>query len=97
MNKIRKWLIHKLGGFSELPQSKPNIVQKVCKIESIDAVHILSRDEYEYFKNICKDVIAKEIAEELLEKGLIDIRKLNTTDGNIEIRAKVYAVRGEQE
>lgn len=96
MNKIQKWLIHKLGGVSELPLSEPKIIHKPFKIEPICAVHHISRDEYEYSKNICKDVIAKEIAEELLESNLIDIRKFNTTDGNIEIRAKVYVVRGKQ-
>lgn len=97
MNKIQKWLIRKLGGFSERPLPEPKIVQKPCKIVTICAVHIISRDEYKYFKNICKYVIAKEIAEELLESNLIDIRKFNTPDGNIEIRAKAYVVRGEQE
>lgn len=95
MNKIQKWLIHKLGGFSELPLSEPNIVQKPCNIVPIHAVHHIGRDEYEYFAHVYKDVIAKEIAEELLKNSLIDIRKSDMIDGNIEVRAKVCVVRGD--
>lgn len=98
MNKIQKWLIHKLGGFSELPLSEPKIVRKPYKIEPICSVLCFRYGRYEHcLSDVYKETLADGIARELLKGNLMDIRKLTTNDGTIELRAKVYVVRGEHE
>ena len=95
MNKIQKWLIHKLGGFSELPIYEPNIVaQKTCDVIPIASRLRVGKDEYFKFPSYYEEKICKEIMGGLLENKLIHIeQKEDMKNCAIDIFAKVYAVK----
>lgn len=95
MNKTRKWLIHKLGGFSELPIQEPNIVtQKTCDVIPIEYKLKVGKDKYFKFLNYYEAEMYKNILKCLLENNLIYIeQKDDIKNCAIEVIAKVYAVR----
>lgn len=99
MNRIRKWLIHKLGGFSEHPIYSPNFVTQ----ETYDIIPIMYRlkvgkDEFLKFPSYYEEKVCIEIAEGLLNNNLIYIEQKDDIENcAVEVVAKVYAVkRGER-
>ena len=95
MDRIRKWLIHKLGGFSELPIREPNIVmQKTCDVIPVAYKLRVGKDEYLRFPSYYEEKICKEIMEGLLENKLIYIKQKDDIENcAVEVIAKVYAVK----
>ena len=95
MDRIRKWLIHKLGGFSELPIREPNIVmQKTCDVIPIISRLRVIKDDYFKFPSYYEEKVCKEIVEGLLENKLIHIEQREDIENcAIEVVAKVYAVK----
>ena len=97
MNKVKKWLIHKLGGVAEIPLSPPNVHY---------ITHDLSPVKFSYSHivpehippSIVEESIAERLGKEMLNKGFIEVRltKLDLPNGtNIEYEAEVYAVKKE--
>ena len=95
MDKVRKWLIHKLGGFSELPIREPNIVmQKTFDVIPIVYRLRVGKDEYFKFPSYYEEKVCQEITEGLLENKLIHIEQKDDMENcTIEVVAKVYAVK----
>lgn len=95
MDRIRKWLIHKLGGFSEYPIHRPNFVTQ----ETYDVIPVLSKlkirkDDYLKFPNYYEEKVCREIIEGLLKNKLINIeQKEDIENCAVEVVAKVYAVK----
>lgn len=95
MGRIRKWLIHKLGGFSEPPVCEPNIImQKTCDIIPITSRLRVEKDEYLRCFDYYEGKISKEIVEGLLANNLIHTEQKEDKEScTIEVIAKVYAVK----
>ena len=96
MDRIRKWLIHKLGCFSEYPiYNSPNFVTQ----ETYDVIPIMYRlkvekNEFLKFSRYYKEKVCIEIAEGLLNNNLIHIEQKDDIENcAVEIVAKVYAVK----
>lgn len=95
MNKVQKWLINKLGGFSELPIHESNIVTQ----KTYDVIPVLSKlkvrkDDYLRFPNYYEEKVCREIIEGLLKNKLINIeQKEDIENCAVEVVAKVYAVK----
>lgn len=94
MDRIRKWLIHKLGGVYKLPTTEPFVVYKSHNIVPVVSVFRIGNDYYD--DEFYKEELSRMIASELLKSGLINIDRYYVGDGITEFRAKVYVLRGEQ-
>ena len=76
MDRVRKWLIHKLGGFSEYPIYRPNFVtQETCDVIPIAYRLKVGKDEFLKFPSYYKEKVCCEIAEGLLNNNLIHIEQ----------------------
>ena len=95
MNKIQKWLIHKLGGITKPPISEPFVVTQRVDIIPICSVLAFRNEQYHkehisYYKKILADKLGKELLEHIL------IEEVTMHNGVVELRAKVSVVKGEQ-
>lgn len=99
MNKVRKWLIHKLGGVAEIPLSphyKPHVVYN--NISPVKFGYDYIAPEY-----MPPDIVEKSIAEllgkQMLDKGFIEIKltELNLpNEKSIKYDAEVYVIKKEE-
>lgn len=73
MNKIRKWLIHKLGGVAEISPSLP--YERYITYNFTPVKFGYTRIAPEHIPpNIIKEEIARCLAKEMLDKGFIKIK-----------------------
>ena len=95
MDRIRKWLIHKLGGFSEQPIHRPNFVtQETCDVIPIVCRLKVGKDEFLKFSSYYEEKVCREIVEGLLDNNLIYIEQKDDIENcAVEVVAKVYAVK----
>lgn len=95
MDRVRKWLIHKLGGFSEYPIYRPNFVtQETCDVIPIAYRLKVGKDQFLKFSGYYEEKICREIVEGLLDNNLIYIEQKDDIENcAVEIVAKVYAVK----
>ena len=95
MNRIRKWLIHKLGGFSEHPIYIPNFVtQETCDVIPIVYRLKVVKDQFLKFSGYYEEKVCREIVEGLLDNNLIYIEQKDDIENcAVEVVAKVYAVK----
>lgn len=96
MDRIRKWLIHKLGGITKPPISEPFVVTQRVDIIPICSVLAFRNGQYHkehisYYKEMLADKLGKELMEHIL------IEEVTMHNGDVELRAKVSVVRGEEE
>lgn len=97
MNKVRKWLIHKLGGVAEipLPLPTPAIQHTIYPPVKFSYSHIVPEH---IPPSIVEESIAERLGKEMLNKGFIEVKltKLDLPNGtSIEYEAEVYAVKKE--
>ena len=95
MDRVRKWLIHKLGGFSEYPIYRPNFVtQETCDVIPIAYRLKVGKDEFLKFSSYYEEKVCKEITEGLRDNNLIYIEQKDDIENcAVEVVAKVYAVK----
>lgn len=99
MDKVRKWLIHKLGGVTEIPLSlhdKPHVVYN--NISPVKFSYDYIAPEY-MPPDIVKQSIAELLGKQMLDKGFIKVKltELNLPNGkSIKYDAEVYATKKEE-
>lgn len=103
MNKIRKWLIHKLGGVAEI---SPLPYKRYITYNFTPVKFGYSRIVPEHIPpDIIKEEIAICLAKEMLDKGFIKVEStelepswdspLGCRSNSIEYKAEVYASKRE--
>lgn len=98
MNKIQKWLIHKLGGVCSTEITKPIIIDRPVDIIPVRAVVRTEKNrDYERYIEKHKEILFRGIVGELWTSNLVDIKEFDMGDGRVELMARVDVVRGEQE
>lgn len=97
MNKIHKWLIHKLGGVCSI-DLKPTIINRPVDIIPVCSVLRAEKGrDYERYIEHHKEILFRGLVGELRTSNLVDIKEFDMGDGRVELMARVDVVRGEQE
>lgn len=98
MNKIHKWLIHKLGGVCSTDLAKPTIINIPVDIIPVQAVIRTEKNrDYERYIEYHKEILFRGLVEKLRTSNLVNIKEVDMGDGSVGLMAKVDVVRGEQE
>lgn len=98
--KLRRNLIHKLGGFSILPPSGDHIIVKsttVAPTEFVCKAFFSQQDLYDItptdLEKAAKDRLRPKLISRILESNMIDFTSMQNEDtGEIEMRVSVWLV-----
>lgn len=100
MNKFKKWLIKKLGGYTEQTHYEPlKIIYKTYNLVPITAIVEVSdfdRDALELPREVTERNIKKELKHKLMENIVPEYKRYRNIERNSTIyRAKIYVSSGE--